>query len=64
MVAKHFGRNFKQQSINKMCQINREGVSLLGISDAAEKIGFRNNTLKNKNYFVPAKEIVCRFNFN
>lgn len=41
MVAKHFGRNFKVQTLRQLCQINREGVSLLGISDAAEKIGFR-----------------------
>jgi len=41
MIAKHYGRNYKQQTLNKMCEINREGVSLLGISNAAEKIGFR-----------------------
>ncbi|WP_426582188.1 peptidase domain-containing ABC transporter [Mucilaginibacter sp. R-33] len=41
MVAKHFGRNFKIQTLRQLCEINREGVSLLGISDAAEKIGFR-----------------------
>ena len=41
MVAKHYGRNFTVQTLRKLCEINREGVSLLGISDAAEKIGFR-----------------------
>jgi ATP-binding cassette subfamily B protein len=41
MVAKHFGRNFKVQTLRQLCEINREGVSLLGISDASEKIGFR-----------------------
>lgn len=41
MVAKHYGRNFKVQTLRQLCEINREGVSLLGISDAAEKIGFR-----------------------
>ena len=40
MVAKHYGRNFKVQTLRKLCEINREGVSLLGMSDAAEKIGF------------------------
>jgi len=38
MVAKHYGRNFKVQTLRKLCEINREGVSLLGISDASEKI--------------------------
>lgn len=41
MVAKHFGRSYKLQTLRKLCETNREGVSLLGISDAAEKIGFR-----------------------
>nr|WP_294942621.1 peptidase domain-containing ABC transporter [uncultured Mucilaginibacter sp.] len=41
MVAKHFGRNIKLQTLRQLCEINREGVSLLGISDAAEKVGFR-----------------------
>lgn len=41
MVAKHYGRNFKLQTLRQLCEINKEGVSLLGISDAAEKIGFR-----------------------
>jgi ATP-binding cassette subfamily B protein len=41
MVAKYFGCNFKLQTLRQLCEINREGVSLLGISDAAEKIGFR-----------------------
>lgn len=41
MVAKHFGRNYKVQTLRQLCEINKEGVSLLGISDAAEKIGFR-----------------------
>lgn len=41
MVAKNFGRNYKVQTLRQLCEINKEGVSLLGISDAAEKIGFR-----------------------
>ncbi len=34
MVAKHYGRNFTIQTLRRLCEINREGVSLLGISDA------------------------------
>jgi ATP-binding cassette subfamily B protein len=41
MIAKHHGRNFKIQTLRQLTEINKEGVSLLGISDAAEKIGFR-----------------------
>lgn len=41
MVAKHYGRNFSMQKLRELSGINRSGVSLLGISEAAEKIGFR-----------------------
>lgn len=41
MIAKHYGKNFTLQRLREIRGINREGVSLLGISEAAEKIGFR-----------------------
>jgi ATP-binding cassette subfamily B protein len=41
MVAKHYGKNFSLQRLREISGINKEGVSLLGISEAAEKIGFR-----------------------
>ncbi|KIA96910.1 ABC transporter ATP-binding protein [Pedobacter kyungheensis] len=41
MVARHYGKNFSLQKIRDVSGLNREGVSLLGISEAAEKIGFR-----------------------
>jgi ATP-binding cassette subfamily B protein len=41
MVAKHYGKNFRLQMLRDISGINREGVSMLGISEAAEKLGFR-----------------------
>lgn len=41
MVAKHYGRKFTLESLRQKSGINREGVSLLGISEAAENIGLR-----------------------
>jgi ATP-binding cassette subfamily B protein len=41
MIAKHYGKNFSLQRLREISGINREGVSLLGISEAAEKLGFR-----------------------
>ncbi|MES2652238.1 MAG: peptidase domain-containing ABC transporter [Bacteroidota bacterium] len=41
MIAKYYGKNFSLQRLREISGINREGVSLLGISEAAEKIGFR-----------------------
>jgi ATP-binding cassette, subfamily B, bacterial len=41
IVAKYFGKNFSLHSLRNKCQINKDGVSLLGISEAAEKIGLK-----------------------
>lgn len=40
MIAKHYGKSLSLQSLRNASGISREGVSLLGISQAAEKIGF------------------------
>ena len=41
MIARHYGRNYTMETLRRKSGINREGVSLLGISEAAESIGFR-----------------------
>lgn len=41
IVAKHYGKNYSLQNLRSHSYITREGVSLLGISEAAENIGFR-----------------------
>ncbi|GHU80181.1 hypothetical protein FACS1894145_6030 [Bacteroidia bacterium] len=40
MITKHYGRNYTLQTLRERSFITREGVSMLGISDAAESIGF------------------------
>jgi ATP-binding cassette subfamily B protein len=39
MIAKYYGRNYSLEFLREKCFISREGVSLLGISEAAESIG-------------------------
>lgn len=46
MVAKHFGRYYSLQYLRDKCGITKEGVSLLGISAAAESIGLHTLALK------------------
>ena len=41
MIAKHYGKTYSLQTLRDKSYITREGVSMLGISDAAEAIGFR-----------------------
>jgi ABC-type bacteriocin/lantibiotic exporter with double-glycine peptidase domain len=40
MIARHYGRSYTLQTLREKSYITREGVSMLGISDAAESIGF------------------------
>lgn len=40
MIAKHYGKEYSAEMLRRHCYISREGVSMLGISDAAEYIGF------------------------
>lgn len=46
MVAKHYGKHFTVQTLRNRSHLTREGVSLLGISQAAEGIGFRSLGVK------------------
>ncbi|KEQ28881.1 ABC transporter ATP-binding protein [Pedobacter antarcticus 4BY] len=59
MIAKHYGRTYSQKTMSRLCEINREGVSLLGISDAAEKIGFRTLGVKLSNEQLKEAELPC-----
>jgi len=40
MIAKHYGKTYSLQALREKCFITREGVLLLGISDAVENIDF------------------------
>lgn len=46
MVAKFYGKSYSLPTLRDKCHITREGVSMLGISDAAESIGFRTAGVK------------------
>lgn len=46
MVASHYGKQFGLQYLRDSSFITREGVSLLGLSEAAEKIGFKTISVK------------------
>ena len=46
MVAAHYGRVFSLEGLREKSLITREGVSMLGLSEAAEHIGFRSTGVK------------------
>lgn len=41
MIAKHYGKEYSLETLRKRSFITRAGVSMLGISEAAESIGFK-----------------------
>ena len=41
MISKYHGKSFSIQTLREKSHISRQGVSLVGISEAAESIGFR-----------------------
>lgn len=46
IIAKYYGKNYNLQTLRSTSGITKEGVSLLGISEAAESIGFRTLAVK------------------
>ena len=42
MVAKYYGKSYSVQTLRERSSITREGVSFLGMSDAADSIGLKN----------------------
>ena len=37
IIAKFYGKSYSLQNLREKCHINREGVSLLNVSDATER---------------------------
>jgi ATP-binding cassette, subfamily B, bacterial len=41
MIARYYGKHYTADTLRRLTGFSKEGVSLLGISEAAEKLGFR-----------------------
>jgi ATP-binding cassette, subfamily B, bacterial len=46
MIAKYYGKNYSLQTLREKSFLTKTGVNLLGISEAAESIGFRTSGVK------------------
>jgi len=59
MVASAYGKNYPLEYLRKNAYITREGVSLLGISEASEKIGLETLSVKiTTDKLINNKEII------
>lgn len=59
MVAKHYGRHIPIQKLRLLCYVNKDGVNLLAISEAAEKIGMRTTGVKLTLLQLKQVELPC-----
>lgn len=46
MISMYYGKHYNTDTLRNIAGYSKEGVSLLGISDTAEKIGFRTRAVK------------------
>jgi len=59
MVMRFYGRNVSIQKLRSLCFINRGGVNLLALSEAAEKLGMRTTGVKLNVDQLKQAELPC-----
>lgn len=65
MIAKYYGRSYTLQNLRERSFITRQGVSMLGISDAAESIGFRTQGVRiNTEQLIQDVPLPCILHWN
>lgn len=65
MIAKYYGRDFSIETLRKRSFITRSGVSMLGISDAAESIGFKTMGVRiSMNQLINDMPLPCILHWN
>ncbi|VFA41752.1 peptidase domain-containing ABC transporter [Chryseobacterium indologenes] len=64
MIASHYGVDFGLQYLRDKSFITKEGVSLLGICEAAEKIGMKTVAVKSQLKYVDNSLLPCILHWN
>lgn len=64
IIFKYYGRAISIQRIRQLCQTNRDGVNLLGISEAAEQLGFRTYGIRLNLEQLREVELPCILHWN
>lgn len=65
IIADFYGKHFSLSDLRERCYITREGVSLLGISEAAQTMGFRCIGVKlSWNQFLEYANMPCIVQFH
>lgn len=64
IIFKHYGKIVSIQKIRKLCQTTKSGVNMLGISEAAEKLGFRTYGVRLTLEQLSEAELPCILHWN
>lgn len=64
IIFKHYGKLVSIHKIRKLCQTTKNGVNLLGISEAAEKLGFRTYGVRLSLEQLQEAELPCILHWN
>lgn len=64
IIFKYYGQLVSIHKIRKLCQTTNQGVNLLGISEAAEKLGFRTYGLRLSLEQLNKAELPCIVHWN
>ncbi|KKO92849.1 ABC transporter ATP-binding protein [Sphingobacterium sp. Ag1] len=64
IIFKYFGKLVSIHKIRKLCQTTKNGVNLLGISEAAEKLGFRTYGVRLSLEQLKEVELPCILHWN
>jgi len=65
MIVRYYGRSYNLQTLREKSFITRQGVSMLGISDAAESIGFHTQGVRiNFEQLVEDVHLPCILHWN
>ena len=59
MIAKHYGKHYNSETLRQWSGFGKAGVSLLGICEAAEKIGFRTRGVKITQTLLSKIQLPC-----
>ena len=65
IIAKHYGKSLSLQQIRNLSETTREGSSLMGLSEAAESMGFKTLGVKiNLQMLVEDAPLPCILHWN
>lgn len=64
MIARHYGKRYTLEHVRNQSKLTRQGVSLYGLSEAAESMGFRTTALRLSPEKMEALPLPCILHWN